>query len=158
MLPPHEMLNNEQVNELLNALKKMLDAYNWSFVLQMQIPERIQYATIRENFNQQAKIKQWQTGFFQLCKEGTAHYKCALGKYCHCAFFAKMFADFIDEELTPEEERKRALELEVQHIKRKYGDRWMKYYPYYLDENYDDENGNPYNYGFDDNEEDDSWF
>lgn len=69
-----------------------------------------------------------------------------------------MFADFIDEELTPEEERKRALELEVQHIKRKYGDRWMKYYPYYLDENYDDENGNSYNYGFDDNEEDDSWF
>jgi hypothetical protein len=26
----------------------------------------------------------------------------------------------------------------------------MKYYPYHLDKEYDDENGNPYNYGWDD--------
>jgi len=38
----------------------------------------------------------------------------------------------------------------------------MKYYPYHLDKNYDDEDGNPYDYGFndfDDNEEDeDNWW
>ena len=36
----------------------------------------------------------------------------------------------------------------------------MKYYPYHLDKNYDDEKGNPYNYGFDDDEEDkdDNWW
>jgi hypothetical protein len=28
MLPPAEMLNDEQMNQLLDALKKMLDAYN----------------------------------------------------------------------------------------------------------------------------------
>ena len=41
----------------------------------------------------------------------------------------------------------------------KYGDDWMKYYPYHLDENYDDGNCNPYNYGFDDaDEDDDQWW
>jgi hypothetical protein len=33
MLPPVERLNDEQVSNILTALKKMLDAYNWSFVL-----------------------------------------------------------------------------------------------------------------------------
>src|SRR5205823_14737866 len=51
-LPPAEMLTDEQVNILVDALKKMLDEYNCSFVLQIQVPERIQYATIRDNFNQ----------------------------------------------------------------------------------------------------------
>jgi hypothetical protein len=44
---------------------------------------------------------------------------------------------------------------------RKYDDDWMKYYLYHLDKNYDDENGNPYDYGFeedDDEEEDDTWW
>jgi len=36
----------------------------------------------------------------------------------------------------------------------------MKYYPYHLDKDYDDENGEPYNYGLDDEEddEDDDWW
>ena len=36
----------------------------------------------------------------------------------------------------------------------------MKYYPYHLDADFDDEKGNPYNYGFDDPEEDsnDGWW
>jgi hypothetical protein len=66
----------------------------------------------------------------------------------------------IDEDLSPEEERARALQIEIQHIKRKYEDDWMKYYPYHLDRNYDDENGKPYDYGFgggDDEEQDDWW-
>jgi len=154
-LPPVEMLNDEQANCLLDALKKMLDAYNWSFVLQTHVPERIQYAAIRDNFDQQAKVKRWHMGFFELCRPGTEHGKCALEKYCQCAFYAELFSGFIDEDLTPEEERARELEIEIQHIKRKYGDDWMKYYPYHLDANYDDENGNPYDYGFGDEDEDD---
>ena len=156
-LPPAEMLSDEQVNRLLDALRKMLDEYNWSFVLQTQVPERIQYATIRENFDQHAKVKRWHMGFFELCRPGTEHGKCALGEYCQCAFYAELFKDMIDEELTPDEERARELEIEIKHLKRKYGSEWMKYYPYHLDKNYDDENGNSYDYGFDDfnNEEDD---
>jgi hypothetical protein len=99
-------------------------------------------------------------GFFELCKPGTEHGKCALGQYCQCAFFAELFANFIDEDLTPEEERARALEIEVRHIQRKYGNEWMKYYPYHLDKNYDDEYGNAYDYGFgdDDDDEEDNWW
>ena len=155
------MLKDEQVNDLLNALKKMLDACNWSFVLQTEAPERIQYAAIRDNFNQQAKVMQWNMGFFKLCRAGTEHKKCALGEYCQCAFYADFFSKFVNEDLSPEEERSAELEIEIKHIKSKYGDDWMKYYPYHLDEKYDDENGNPYNYGFDDkdnDEEDDNWW
>ncbi|MES2848522.1 MAG: hypothetical protein V4685_05670 [Bacteroidota bacterium] len=159
MLPPNEMLDDEQVNVLLEALKKMLDAYNCCFVLQIQVPERIQYETIRNNINQQAKVKRWHMGFFEVCAAGTEHRQCSLGEYCECAFFKELFADMIDEELTPEEERARMLEIEVQHIKRKYDDEWMKYYPYHLDKEYDDENGNPYNYGFEDEkDDDDTWW
>ncbi|MBW8049780.1 MAG: hypothetical protein FVQ77_05470 [Cytophagales bacterium] len=159
-LPPPEMLTDEQVHRLLNTLIKMLDAYNWHFVLQIEVPERIQYAALRDNFNQEAKVKRWSMGFFDLCLPGTEHGKCALGEYCHCLLFAELFAGMSDEELSPEEERKMELECETSHIKRKYGDDWMKYYPYHLDPDYDDENGNPYDYGFgdgDDDDEDDWW-
>ena len=160
MLPPETMLSDEQVTLLLKALNKMLDAHNCSFVLQTRVPELIQYAAIRDNFNQEVKVKLWHMGFFELCRPGTAHGKCALGEYCQCAFYAELFKDCIDEDLTPEEERARALEIEIKHIKRKYGDDWMKYYPYHLDANYDDENDNPYNYGFDeeDDEDNDNWW
>lgn len=156
MLPPVEMLNDEQVSRTLTAIKKMLDAYNWSFVLQTEVPERIQYAAIRDNFNQPAKVKRWHMGFFELCRSGTEHKKCALGEYCQCAFYAEFFSGFSDEELSPEEERAMQLEIEIKHLKRKYGDKWMKYYPYHLDPNYDDENGNPYNYGVGDEDEEDN--
>ena len=149
-LPADEMLDDDQTSRLLEALKKMLDAYNWIFVLQIQVPERIQYATIRDNFDQDAKVKRWHMGFFDVCKPGTAHGKCALREFCQCAFFAELFKDMIDEDLTPEEERSRMLEIEIKHLKRKYGNDWMKYYPYHLDASYDDENGNSYDYGFDD--------
>ena len=162
MLPPQEMLSDEQVQQLFNALSKMLDAYNWSFVMQTKVPERIQYAAIRDHFNQQVKVKRWHMGFFEVCRPGTVHGKCALSEYCQCVFFAELFSGFIDEDLSPEEERAKELEIEIKHIKRKYGDDWMKYYPYHLDANYDDENGNPYNYGFedfeDDEDADDNWW
>ena len=158
-LPPAEMLTDEQLVQLLNALKKMLDAYNWSFVLQIETPERIQYNVIRHNFNQQARLKRWHMGFFEVCKENSTLGECALGEYCQCLYFKEMFADFVDEELSQEETRARALEIELNHIRRKYGDEWMKYYPYHLDAAYDDENGNLYNYGLEveDDEEDEDW-
>jgi hypothetical protein len=156
MLPPTAKLNDEQVHTVLEALKGMLAAYNCHFVLQIEVPERVQYETIRLNLDQDVKVKQWHDGFFEMCKPSTEHTKCALGEYCQCAFYAELFAGFVDEELTPEEERARELEMEIQHLKRKYDDDWRKYYPYHLDKNYDDENGNPYNYGFDKDEEEDN--
>jgi hypothetical protein len=159
-IPPHEKLTDEQVLRLLNALKKMLNAYNWSFVLQTEVPERIQYAAIRDNFNQNAKIKRWHDGFFEHCKPGTQHGQCALGEYCQCAFYAELFSGFVDEKLTPEEERARELEWEITRLKKKYDNDWMKYYPYHLDPKYDDENGNPHDYGFGNEEEegDEDWW
>ncbi len=160
MLPPGEMLSDEQVNSLLVFLNKMLDAYNCSFVLQTKVPERIQYAAIRDNFNQTVKVKRWHMGFFDHCRPGTTHKKCALGEYCQCAFYTEFFKNMVDEELTPAEERARALEIEVRHIQKKYGDDWMKYYPYHLDKNHDDENGNPHDYGFgeEEDDDDDNWW
>ena len=160
MLPPEKMLTDEQVNCVLDALKKMLDAYNWSFVLQTEVPQRIQYAAIRSNLNQDAKIKRWHTGFFEFCQPGTEHGKCALGEHCQCAFYAELFSGFSDSPLSPVEERALELEIEIKHLKRKYGEDWMKYYPYHLDANYDDENGNPYDYGLgdEDEDEDDDWW
>lgn len=154
-LPPVEKLDDDQVHRLLDALKKMLDAHNWYFVMQIEVPERIQYTAIRENFDQEAIVKQWNMGFFQLCRPGGPHEDCVLGEYCHCRFFQELWGDFVDEDLSPEEERARALEIEVEHIKRRYGDEWMKYYPYHLDPKYDDKNGNPHDYGFGHREDDD---
>ncbi len=154
-LPPSGRLTDDQVHKLLNALKTMLDAYNWAFVLQTQVPERIQYITIRDNFDQVAKIKRWHMGFFQLCRPGTPHGTCSLGEYCECRFFEELFAGFSDEELSPEEERAMQLECEIKHLKRKHDADWMKYYPYHLDPEYDDQDGNPYDYGFGEEEDDD---
>jgi hypothetical protein len=159
MLPPSEMLEDHEINVLVTELTRMLEAYNCNFVLQTEVPVRLQYETIRQNICQEVKVKQWNMGFFEMCKPGTEHKTCALRDYCQCAFYKEIFKDMIHEELTNEEERKRQLDIEVNHIKRKYGDDWLKYYPYHLDENYDDENGNPHNYGFDDSDdEDDQWW
>lgn len=160
-LPPPEMLSDDHIKKLLEALKTLLDAYNWSFVLQTEVPERIQYAAIRDNFSQSVRIMRWHHGFFELCRPGTMHGECSLGDYCQCAFYAELFSNFSDEQLSAEEERARELEIEVSHIKRKYGDDWKKYYPYHLDPDYDDESGNPYDYGFgdgyDEDDPDDWW-
>jgi hypothetical protein len=155
MLPPSNMLDDQEINVLLIELIKMLEAYNCHFVLQTQVPERFQYETIRQNICQEVKIKQWNMGFFEVCKPNTEYKTCSLGDYCQCAFYEEIFKDMIHEEF--EQDRKQQLNIEINHIKRKYGDDWMKYYPYHLDENYDDENGNPYNYGFGDSDDDQWW-
>jgi hypothetical protein len=95
-LPPPEMLSDNQLERLLEALKKMLDAYNCSFVLQTIVPDRIQYAVIRDNLPQRVKVRQWHMGFFELCSPGTAHRKCALGEHCQCEFYADLFSGFKD--------------------------------------------------------------
>jgi len=156
-LPPDERLSDTQLHRILEALKRMLDAYNWSFVLQIAVPERIQYRTIRENFDQVAKKKQWHMGFFELCAPGTSHGMCALGEFCHCSLFEELFKNFSDEELSPVEERRRHLEIEIVHLKKKHGREWEKYYPYHLDPEFDDEFGNPYDYGFGEMDEQDHW-
>ncbi|MFZ1370385.1 MAG: hypothetical protein WAR78_08380 [Ferruginibacter sp.] len=155
MLPPEKMLEDAQVIQLLDALIKLLDTCNCHFVMQITVPERIQYAALRDHFNQEVKLKRRHMGFFELCRPGTPYKTCALGEYCHCAFFEEFFAGYIDEERSPGEERAAELEMEIIHIKKKYGDDWMRYYPYHLDKDHDDENGNPYNYGIPDDEEDD---
>jgi hypothetical protein len=161
-LPPAEMLTDEQITDLLKALNKLLDECNWHFVLQTFVPERIQYTAMRDYWNQPMKVKQWHMDFFELCRPGTPHKTCALGEHCQCAFYAELFKDMVDEDLSPEEERRRALDCEITHLKRRHGDDWMKYYPYHLDPAYDDENGNPYDYGasdwFDDDEDNDNWW
>ena len=159
-LPPVEMLSDRRVRRLLGALKAMLDAHNWSFVLQTEVPERVQYAAIRDNFDQEATVKRWHMGFFQLCRPATPHGECALGEHCQCRFYEELCAGFVDEDLSPEEERARYLEIEVAHLKKKYGEDWEKCYPYHLDPEYDDEHGNPYDYGFgqpDEPDPDDWW-
>jgi hypothetical protein len=161
MLPPATMLNDKQLNELLIALNKMLDAFNCHFVLQIKVPHRIQYECIREMFNQEVKVRQWHMGFFDLCRQDTEHKKCSLGEYCQCELFHELFKNFVEEDLSPEQERAKALVQEVQHLKRKHGNDWMKYYPYHLDADYDKENGNPYDYGMsdrDDEEDEDDWW
>ncbi len=102
-LPPAEMLTDDQLSRLLKALKLMLDAYNCSFVLQVAVPERIEYAALRENFSQVVRVKQWHIGFFEVCRPGTEYGKCALQLYCQCAFFAELFSRFGDEDEEGEE-------------------------------------------------------
>lgn len=89
MLPPEKMLEDAQVIQLLDALIKLLDTCNCHFVMQVTVPERIQYAALRDHFNQEVKLKRRHMGFFELCRPGTPHKTCALGEFCHCAFLRK---------------------------------------------------------------------
>lgn len=154
-LPPTELLTDEQIHVLYAALEKMLSEYNYSIIFHFSIPNRIAYQVLQTNFSQEAIQKRWHYGFFEICKAKKSHPDCLLGKSCHCAYFEELHANFIEEDLTPEEERKRELEWEITYLQRKHGSNWMKYYPYHLDPDYDDENGNSWDYGFGDLEEED---
>jgi hypothetical protein len=160
MLPPAAMLTDNEAQSVLKSLTALLTACNCHVVFQTEVPERFQYEAIRQNFDQNIKVLEWNDGFFQFCKPNTPVATCALGQYCQCAFYAELFEGFEEEHLTPEEERARQLEFEVHYLKKKHGSDWMEYYPYHLDSTYDDEHGNPYNYGFDDNDEEknDDWW
>jgi hypothetical protein len=152
MLPPESMLEDEQLAQLLHALNQMLDAYHYG-LFDKDIPNRIQYTAIKENFNQDVELKNWPFTHFRLCRPGTEHAKCVLGEYCPCAYDQRLLSGDNDEYLTPDEERIIELEITVEAIKRKYGDDWLKYYPYHLDPIFDDDDGNPWDYGMG-NEED----
>lgn len=163
-LPPHELLSDEEVDKLYNALSRMLDVYNMSIVFFFIVPVRICYQVLRKYYDQELPMLQWNMDFFDVCPTKQTYEECLLGEGCHCRFMDEMRANQIVEELTPEEERARELDIEIRHIQRKYGDDWMKYYPYHLDPEYDDESGNPYDYGFgsfednDDDDDDDEWW
>jgi hypothetical protein len=160
--PPDDQLSDEQVELLFEAASKMLSEFNMHIVFHLvNTPIRDQYKVLRAYWDQELPMLQRNMGFFETCPEENTIDICLLGDRCHCKFFKEMSADWVDEDLTPEEERARALEIEVRHIQKKYEDDWMKYYPYHLDPDYDDENGNPYDYGFGDGkdeEDDDDWW
>lgn len=141
-LPEAELLNYNQLHKLLEALKEMLNAYNCWFVLQTNVPEHIQYKALKDNFDQPVKVKRRHMGFFKFCRPGIEHRKCALGEHCQCEFYELLLSGFEEDNRTPEEQRRAELDIEVRHIKRKYGADWKKYYPYYLDPDFDDD-GNP---------------
>ncbi len=154
-LPPHEMLDDLQLETLYAALREMLDAYHMPIVFHLTTPVRIQYQVLRRYFDQELPMLRWHMGFFDTCPDKKPYHECLLGDQCLCRFFK----DLRDDDLSPEEERARALEIEVRHIQKKYGREWAKYYPYHLDPNYDDEEGNPYDDGFgNDDEADDDWW
>ena len=158
-LPPVHLLTDEQIEVLYTALEKMLIAYNYAIIFIFTTPIRTRYEVLQVNFSQEAIQKRWHDGFFETCKIKKSHPDCLLGEACHCAYFEELHAGFIEEDLSPEEERLRYLAIEVAHIKRKYGSDWRKYYPYHLDPEYDDEYGNPHDYGFGDLEDDeDDWW
>ena len=115
-LPPAALLTDEQIEVLYAALKKMLDAYNYSIVFIVSIPDRIAYQVLQSNYSQEAIQKRWHMGFFEICKTKKSHPDCLLGEKCHCAYFEELHANFIEEDLTPKEERERELELSLIHI------------------------------------------
>jgi hypothetical protein len=161
MLPPASQLDEVQLQALLKGLINLLSACNCHLVFQTNVPEAIQYEVIRENFDQTVRVMEWNDGFFEVCKSGRVTTSCLMGSHCQCAFYDDLFKDFVEEDLSPEHERARALEIEILHIRKKYGDDWMKYYPYHLDKDYDDEDGNPCDYGFEDDgddDDDDNWW
>lgn len=163
-LPPHEMLSDEELENLYEALSDMLDEYNMSIVFVFTLPVRIRYQVLRKYYDQERAMLQWNTDFFDVCPTEQTYDQCLLGEGCHCRFFDELRAGWIENELTPEEDRELELEMEIKHLQRKYGDEWIKYYPYHLDMDYDDEFGNPYDYGLgsideeDDEEDDDDWW
>jgi len=157
-LPPSEKLTDEQLNTILEVLKKMLDAYNWMFVMAIEVEPRLQYNCIRENFNQTALIKKWNMGFFEICKPGTEHYSCALKDRCHCAFFKELTSGFEKQDYSDEEEKIIAIDLEISHLKRQHGEKWYEHFPFHLYKEFNKESDNGSNFGFDDDDENDDWW
>jgi hypothetical protein len=157
MLPPESMLTDEEVSVLLSSLTNLLSNLNCHAVFQVEVPDRVQYETIRQNFNQDVKVREWHYGFFEFCQPGTPLRACVLGEYCHCEFYQKLAENFVEENVSPEESRRRQLEIEINYLKRKYDADWMKYYPFHLDKDFDDESDDAFD-EFDDNgQEDEGW-
>ena len=135
-LPPQGKLTDYHIELLLGPLIELLNQCNWFFILQTTVPSRVQYHTIRENFSQEIILKRFNMGFFKLCEDGTKHTKCALGEYCQCKFYDDFFSGPEPIEIAEDESIQ---QIEIQHLKRKYGDRWFKYYLYYFDREEEDE-------------------
>jgi hypothetical protein len=161
--PADDLLTDDQVEALYNAASGMLSAYNMHIIFHLcDTPVRAQYRVMKAFWNQQLPMLQHNDGFFETCTDGNRIELCLLGDKCHCRFFREQFPDTDNEPITPEEERAMELDIEIRHIRKKYDDDWMKYYPYHLDPDYDDEYGNPFDYGFgdlnEDEDDDDNWW
>ena len=124
-LPPAEMLNDDQIHRLLNALLKMLKAYNCVVIFQNEVPERYQYRVIRERFHQESSFLKFHINFFEFCDPGQEFKSCALGEYCQCNYMHDLFSRFSTEEFDDE---KQVDSYEV-HMRLKYGENWRRYDP-----------------------------
>ncbi len=93
LLPPEVLLNDDEVEELLDALVKLICAYHLDAYFFYTIPDRLKYSAIRENFDQTVKALNYRHGTFEFCKKGTPIFKCALGAYCHCGFTSGSLSD-----------------------------------------------------------------
>lgn len=130
--PPADRLSDEQIDLLFGAIKKMLSAFNYHVTFLFTLPNRTKYEVVRTHFKQEAIQKRFHMGFFELCFANKSHSDCLMGTECHCAYFEELSEKWINNDLTPEEEFKKSIEEEKQRLKKKYGDDYMKYYPFKL--------------------------
>lgn len=86
LLPPEDLLTDEQVKQLIAALLRLIDAYHLENLFFFTLPERLQYTAIRENFDQIVKVRNYYRGSFEFCRKGTQPFKCVLGPYCLCTW------------------------------------------------------------------------
>ena len=107
LLPPEDLLTDEQVDQLISALLKLIDAYHYENLFIYCIPERMRYTAIRENFDQTVKIRNYYRGTFEFCEKGTQPYKCVLGQYCLCTHWGGLGYNTSVHFVTPEELPKR---------------------------------------------------
>lgn len=124
-LPPADRLTPEQLHSLMQALSKLLDDINCSFVTLIAVPEVIQYQTLRQMWEQEHAWLRWHQNFFDFCEPGQAHGTCEMGsEYCHCKFIADMRSEFEDEEPWTEEDEERFWE-DYERRKRRRWDDWF---------------------------------
>ena len=130
--PPADRLSDKQIDVLYAAIKKMLAAYNYHATFLFSLPTRTKYEVVRTHFKQEAIQKRFHMGFFELCFSNKSHPNCLMGSECHCTYFEELSKKWVNDDLTPEELSKKALDAEAQRLKKKYGEDYMKYYPFKL--------------------------
>lgn len=126
-LPPPERLTSEQLQQLLQALKELLSAYNCHVVFQQAgVPENLQYAVIRSRFDQAIPQLRANDHFFSFCDPGQERSSCALGSFCECTFLDNL----LSHQSSSEEWEAGEIDDDDFHeyyLRRKYGSDWEKY-------------------------------
>ena len=140
-LPPAERLNDEQVETLFHALKKLLEGFNCNFVMQFETPIRVQYRVMRSMWSQQHGWMSWHPNFFDVCQDGQLFGTCAFGDdYCQCKKLANYTEGWNETVWTEEDEEvfwnkmenrrqqrkeeadRRSRERHIEYLKAEYGD------------------------------------